>query len=486
MPYTSVLYILGWTTAPLGAAMALTALVAYLLDESGQALTFLTTAMITGFLGIALIIGLRGAADTERRRDAFLLPVLVAVVLPALAALPIYFATDLQNIVDAYFEAVSGLTTTGSTVFQDPQLLPLSVLFWRALLQWIGGLLALVLFLSVLHPLGTTGLSVIMNPLPRAESEALFARIRHALKMIWWPYLLLTLLCLSLLMIAGMPAFDAICYAFVTVSTGGFALDAASIGVYDSLIIEAILIPFMWAGALSCIVMWLIATGRYKAITENPEVKYFAACLLMAYFLAVAGLYGTSGAIDEANPLTVLFRVFFHVTSVISTTGLYTDLPPGWMPYAATLMMVLLWIGGSVGSTSGGLKLMRFALLMKHAGQELAKLSHPHSVMRVRYGGYIVKGDVLAAVWTYFVIFVLCVGALSLSLGAGGVEFRDAVGLAVATVSNAGPAIHLAGTEAEISLLSNLNKLLLSFGMIMGRLEIFAVIALFSPSFWRR
>lgn len=486
MPFTSVLYILGWTTAPIGAAMAGTALFAFLVGEQSEGWAFLTSALVSGFFGTALVIGLRGAPDTESRRDAFLLPVLVSVALPVLSALPIYFGTDLQTLTDAYFEAVSALTTTGTTVFSEPAVLPQSILLWRSQLQWIGGFLTLVLFLAVLHPVGTTGLRVIVNPLPRGDAEGLFGHVIHSVQLIWWPYLLLTLLCISLLMVAGMPAFDAVNYGFVTVSTGGFGLDARSLAAYDSVLIEAVILPFMWAGAFSCIVLWLVASGRYREVLQNPEVRYFASFLIAAYCLAVIGLYGTEDGTDNGIRARELFRILFHVSSVLSTTGLYTELPGGWEPYAATLMMVLLWIGGSVGSTAGGLKLMRFTLLLKHAGQELSRLSHPHSVLRVRYGGYVVEGTVLAAVWTYFVVFVLCVAAVSLSLGADGLAFRDAVGMAAATLSNAGPAAHLAGVDTDLQQISDLNKLLLSFGMIVGRLEIFAVIALFSPSFWRR
>ena len=297
----------------------------------------------------------------------------------------------------------------------------------------------MILFLAVLHPVGTTGLTVIVNPLPRGDTEALFGRIRHAMHIIWWPYLMMTLLCISLLMVAGMPAFDAVNYGFVTVSTGGFALEAASLAAYESIFVEAVLLPFMWAGAFSCIVLWMVASGRFKEVLQNPEVRYFAAFLAVAYILAVAGLYGATVGGDIGEPLRALFRVLFHATSVLTTTGLYTVLPVGWEPYAATLMLVLLWIGGSVGSTAGGLKLMRFTLLLKHAGQELSRLSHPHSVLRVRYGGFAVQGAVLAAVWTYFVVFVLCVAAISLSLGADGLAFREAIGIAAATVSNAEP-----------------------------------------------
>ena len=375
MSLAAVFWIFGWIASAFAAAMALPALLALGFGESALALRFLAAAAVTAFAGGTLIAVARGAANRDRRREGFVLALLIWVALPAFGALPFAFAGVTAGVTDAYFEAMSGLTTTGATIFENPESLARGILFWRGLMQWFGGLATIVLAIVVLAPTGLGGGQFHGAPLPRGEHDNLPSQIFHAVRSVWWIYGALTILCGVLLWVTGVPAFDALCLALSTVSTGGFATTGGSIAAFDNPAAEAVLVVFMLAAAASFSAHFMMAHGRTKAYLENPEARSLALlCALAALVFVLVLAIESDASVGDSVRVGV-----FSAVSLATTTGFYNTEIMAWPAALPVLAIALVLIGGSSGSTAGGLKLMRLEILLKGAGRELRRLAHPHA-----------------------------------------------------------------------------------------------------------
>lgn len=481
MGYATALSVIGWLLLGWAGAMLLPVLVALNYGETGAAGAFFASATLTAFAGGALTIATRGVGRPVSKREAFLVAVLAWTTLSAFGALPFLFTGTVPGVTEAYFEALSGLTTTGASVLGDLDRVPRSVLFWRALSQWSGGFGTIILALAMLSLLGVGGMQLAPSAMPRGGRDSLGARLLESARSIWWIYGLLTLIGAVLLWAAGMPPFDALSHAMTTISSGGFSTRNGSVGAFASPLVEAVLIVFMLAAASNFTLLWALFHGRTRPLREDPELRYLllfgggAAALVFAALLADG--MGLGASLREAT---------FSAVSVLTTTGFTTGSVAVWPFGLSALFLGLMMIGGATGSTAGGLKIMRATLMVKEGGRELARLAHPHGVVQLRFGRRTLPDSALGAVWAFIILYLLCFVAVTLGLAAFGLDLQAALAAAGAALSNAGPAMAMVtGGEDGFVLLPAGAKWLLVVAMLLGRLELFTLLAMLSPAFWR-
>lgn len=481
MGYATVLSIVGWLLLAWAAAMVLPVLVAVNYAEAGAAGAFAAAALLTGFAGGILVIATRGVGRRVSRREAFLLAVVAWVVLPAFGALPFSFTGVASSLTDAYFEALSGLTTTGASVLGDPAALPRSILFWRALSQWIGGLGTIMLALAMLSLLGVGGMQLYRSALPRGERDTLELRLLEASRSIWWIYALLTALCAVLLWAAGMTPFDALCHALSTLSTGGFSSGAGALVPTRSPLVEAVLVVFMLAGAMNFTLLWALFHGHPRPLREDPELRYLLGVAAFAATTISAVLLLAHAGAGESLRLGI-----FSAVSMLTTTGFLAEEAGAWPSALPVLFLALMMMGGSTGSTAGGLKLMRVALMLKEGWRELGRLAYPHGVVRLHYARQAIADSDLGTVWGFIIVYLLCFVLVSLGLAWFGLDLRTALAASGAALSNTGPGIAMVtGDGAGYAAMPVGAKWLVALAMLLGRLELFTLLALLSPGFWR-
>ncbi len=484
MSYPTIFAAVGWGLVLLAGSMVLPAIVAVGFKEYAQALTFIVAAALTFFVGGGLAIATRGAAQEVSKREGFLLAVLLWVLLPVFASLPLYFSASFETPTDAYFEAVSGLTTTGATVLTDFAGADRSVLFWRAMVAWIGGLSTIVLALALLSLYGIGGMQLYRSAMPRGERDALIPRLVEGIRSIWSVYVGLTIACATALWASGLSLFDAVTLSFTTLSTSGLSNYADSIAAFSNPTVEIILILFMGAAALNFTLHWAALHGAPSAYLRDPEFRLFISVVVVAVVLIVAFTLVSSNT--PAWGVTIR-QTLFSVVSVMTTTGFTNGEAEGRPLFVLVLLFALVLVGGSTGSTAGGLKMMRLLLFLKQAGRELARLPHPHGVVRIHYGRRVVPDAAMVAAWSFFFFFVLALAVLSGFLALTGLDFRASLATAAAALTNAGPVLHIvdpvAGGYASLDAGA---KWLLCLAMVLGRLELLALLVLAHRSFWQR
>lgn len=483
MSFASVFQALGWIILIFSIGLLPPALIALFDGQTDLAWTFIASAGLAGFVGAALAAATRGSAQDFGRHESFLFVVLAWPALAAFGALPFYFAEAGGSVIAAYFEATSGLTTTGATLINGLESVPSALLLWRALLQGIGGFFTIVVAVVVLSSLAVGGGDLLSSAIPRGEGASIPQRMAQVARELSWIYLALLTVCAALLWLAGMAPFEAICHALSTVSTGGFSTRDGGIAAFDSWYVEIVLTAFMVMGALNFTLHWALFNGRTLAYRHNPEWRYF-------FYATIAGvLLMTIAAVVHggAEPTDAARIGVFAAVSALSTTG-YSSAVGGADGLALSPMLViaLVLVGGSAASTSGGLKLFRLAVLLKQALRELRRLTHPHAVVRVRLADLHIDDGHIWAVWSFFFIFILTIAATALILALDGLETSAAIAAAVATLANAGPAMHLIDPSAPpYGEFSAGVKLVLVLVMVMGRVELLTFFVLLNPSYWR-
>ena len=488
MSYTSVVHCLGWAVMSLAALMILPALTALLDGDTALAWTFMASAVLSGFCGGGFALATWHGVEDFGKREGFMFLVLIWLVLALFGAIPLHFSGLPGRPIDAFFEAISGLTTTGATVFEDLDTMPPAILLWRALLQWAGGLLSIILAVSLISHLGIGGMEAYQSALPRGEGANLPTRMLQTTQDLFWIYVLLTLFGAIALWATGMSAFDGLCHAFAALSTGGFSTRDGGIASFDSPAIELALMGIMLLGAINFTLHWAVFNGRFRALRENAEILYLALTVTVLVFAVIVLIL-----LGEAERGFVgSFRTgIFTAISALTTTGFSNiALPPGGgatMVLAPILIIGLVLVGGATGSTSGGMRLMRIAVLFKQAQRELLRLSHPHGIRLLRLGKVRVENPVVWSVWSFFFLLILVLAAIALSLAFLGLSPEAAVISAVLSVSNAGPFLQSMAPDApSYGDMPDGAKLVLTFGMLAGRVELLALLSLMNSAYWRR
>ena len=471
---------LGVVLALFSVVMLVPVPVGLLYGESGLRAFTLAFGITLG-IGLALWLPARKVRGELSLRDGFLAAVLFWAVLGAFGALPFYLADRPDvNLVEAVFESVSGLTTTGATVLTGLDTLPKAILFYRQLLQWLGGLGIIVLAIAVLPMLGVGGMQLYRAETPGPIKDTrLTPRITETAKALWYVYLLLTALCAAAYYLAGMSVFDAVCHAFSTVAIGGFSTHDASIGYFDSVAINTVAIVFMLiAGANFALHFTALRRRTIEAYRCDSEFKVYLG--LIGVMLVVVVIYL---AVQGSGRVTLQHGIF-QAVSIATTSGFTTTNYSTWPGFLPVLLISASFIGGCAGSTGGGIKVIRFWLLMKQGLREMMCLVHPSAEVPVKINGKTVEPRVMNAVWGFFSAYVGVFVLMIMLLLASGVDEVSAFSAVAATLNNLGPG--LGEVSTNYAGLGDYDKWLLCVSMLLGRLEIFTLLIVFTPVFWRK
>lgn len=475
-----IFFVIGIVLISLAVSMLIPAAVDALVGNP-DATTFTLAAAGTFFVGGSLMLAFRGMPISLDRRGAFVLTVGVWVTTSAFAAIPFLLSSLKLNYTDAFFEAISGLTTTGSTILTGLEALPPGILLWRGILQWLGGIGIIAMAIAILPFLSVGGMQ--LYRLESSErSEKLLPRPAQVARGIVAAYLLLSLACAILYWMAGMSGFDAIIHAMTTLSTGGYSTYDSSIYHFASPTIEWIGVLFMGLGSLPFILYLRCLRGDVGALWRDQQVRGFLRFLAVVIFLFTLWLW-----IKSPFPfLEALRLVAFNVVSIVSTTGFVSTDYQQWVQGTETLFLLLTVIGGCTGSTSGALKFFRLHVLSLLVRRYVRDLLYPHAVSHLTYNAKPVSTEVAASVAAFFFVFIMSLAGLTLALSTFGLDLMTSLSGAATALSNVGPGLgRIIGPAGNFDTLPDPVKWLLSFGMLLGRLELFTVLIFIVPRFWR-
>lgn len=452
-----------------------------LLYDDGQWRIFIASFAITATAGLSLWLPARRERNELTVREGFLVVTLFWAILSVIGALPFLLGLHL-DVTDAIFESVSGFTTTGSTVISGLDRLPPSILYHRQQIQWLGGMGIIVLAIAVLPLLGVGGMQLYQAETSGVTGhEKLTPRIAQTARTLWVIYILLTATCAMGYWAAGMKLFDAVGHAFTTVATGGFSTHDASIGFYNSPVIELIAIIFMLAGGVNFAIHFIAMRRQtIHPYTTDPEVRGYGTIFLFATLLVAASLYWAG--VYQGSWESFRYGAF-QVASILSSTGYVTATFSEWPLHIPLILVTLSFIGGCAGSTAGGIKVVRVILLTKLGLRELFQLAHPQAVSVVKLGQQPVPEQVLFSVWGFFVLYLVTTLLLTAAMMAAGLDLESAFGAVLATINLLGPG--LGDVANSFATVSPAVKWLGVIGMLVGRLEVFTLLILFLPTYWR-
>ena len=488
-----VIGILGALVFFLGAALLLPMLVGIAYGESVW-WSFGVSALIGFVVGGATWWFFR-PTEEFRVREGFVIVALAWAVLSFLGAVPFVLSGVLSSYTDAFFETMSGLTTTGATILggeQSPEIeeMPRSFLFWRSLTQWLGGMGIIVLTLAILPILGVGGMQLYRAEVPGPSADKLTPRVKETAKRLWLIYFGFTVIEVVLLMPA-MDLFDAINHAFATMATGGFSTRSGSIGDFGSAYVDWVVTLFMVIAGVNFTLHYRLLHAEIKPVLKDIELRFYLIVIVVATALIAVSIFDTNvietqtGQVYETLSESVR-RAVFQAVAIITTTGFGTADYAIWPPLAVGVLFFLFFVGGMAGSTAGGVKVVRHVLLYKHTHAEIRRLVHPRAIIPIRLSGKVVPPDVMRNVLSFIVLYVATVGAGSLLMAFLGLDLLTSIGAALSCVGNVGPAFGSLGPAANYAHIPMLGKWILALLMMLGRLEIFTVLVLFVPAFWRR
>ncbi|MBC8027106.1 MAG: TrkH family potassium uptake protein [Steroidobacteraceae bacterium] len=453
--------------------------------RDGAVLDFVAAAGINVVIGTSVALATRRFRRELKPRDGFLLVTLSWVLMSASAAIPLMIALPDLTFTDAYFEAMSGLTTTGSTVLNHLDDLPQSINLWRHVLHWIGGIGIIVLVVAVLPLLGVGGMQLYKAETPGpVKDEKLTPRITETAKALWFTYLAITVVGIVALRIAGMSWFDAICHGFSAIALGGFSTHDVSVGYFDSYAVELVLIAIMVVAAINFSRHFMaFRTLSLKPYAKDSEGKAVLTVLGASIVIVSALLW-----IDGTYPTTMeAFRhSVFNVVSIATTSGFVTEDYEQWPAFLPVWLLFLSSITCSTGSTGGGIKMFRTLLLVRQARRELKLLIHPSAVIPIRIGGHAIPDHVAYSVLAFIFLYFGTSLVMTFALLATGLDFVSSFSAAVGSMNNLGPGLGAVGPSTNFSGLSDIQTWICTFAMLIGRLEIFSVLVLFTATFWRR
>ena len=478
--FRPIFFIIGILLSMLGVAMLVPAIADAMTNNSDWAV-FLASSFVTTFVGGTLILTTRGAFNKLIMRQAFVLTTAAWVALAAFSALPFAFSNLGMSYTDAFFEAMSGITTTGSTVITSLDTAPPGILLWRALLQWLGGIGIIVMAIAILPLLQVGGMQLFRMESSDSSDKA-FPRVAQISAATAIIYTLLTVVCAIALWAAGMTLFDAIAHAMTTIATGGFSTSDGSIGYFNSALIDWIVIVFMIMGSLPFVLYFAMIRGNPKALIHDTQVQWFLVTVVVSILVIVVWLLAKNDvALSHAVRLSA-----FNVVSIITGTGFASADYSQWGLLPVTAFFFFMFIGGCAGSTSCGIKIFRYQILFANARVQFRKLWQPNVIYSPRYNHKPIPDSVTDAVMSFFFLFALVFGVLALALSLIGLDFMTAVSGAASAIANVGPALgSTIGPSGTYAPLPDAAKWVLSAGMLLGRLELFTVLVLFSPAFWR-
>lgn len=448
-------------------------------------LPFAATVVLTLSAGLLMALRSRPKSETMGKRDGFLLTAMVWVVFSIFGQIPFLFCTKALSLSDAFFEAMSGFTTTGATVISNIENMSHGIHMWRAMMQWIGGMGIILFTLAVLPMLNHSGGIQMFNAeVTGITHDKISPRISQTAKSLWFIYFALTVVLILLLWAGPMGLFDSICHAFGTVSTGGYSSHAEGMtGWHHSVYIKTVIVVFMFLGGVNFSLIYKCAVGKGRELLQNDVLKAYIAFIGIFFVLFVLAII-FRGEVHSWEDLTI--NPLFQVVSTLTSTGFTLNDLGAWGSFALSLTFVMMFFGACAGSTSGGAKIDRILYLLKNVRNELYRCIYPHSIMAVKSNGRAVNPDLVSKVIAFLCIYMLLVVAGGTMLTACGVPVIDSFFSSFSCISNTGLSAGVTGYGASFDTLPAVAKWILSLLMLTGRLEIFTIMVLFTPAFWRR
>jgi trk system potassium uptake protein TrkH len=445
-------------------------------------LTFIYSSGITLIVGISCwLIGQKQKNKELKKRDGYLVVTLGWLMMSFFGTLPYFFSGSIEFFTDAFFETMSGFTTTGASILNDIEAMPKGVLFWRSLTQWIGGMGIIVLTVAILPILGIGGMQLFVAEAPGISPEKLKPRIKDTAKRLWLIYLSLTILELVLLMFGGMSFFDAINHSLTTMATGGFSTKQDSIAFFDSAYIQYVIVLFMFLAGTSFTITYFGFKGKFKKLWSNEEFRVY-----LVITAALSIIIGCTIYLLGGTDIELAFReALFQTVSILTTTGYVSTDYTQWMPFLTMVFFTLMFIGGSSGSTAGGVKIVRHIILFKNSFLEMKRQLHPSAVIPVRLNHKAINRDITFHVLAFMMIYILIFALGSIGIALTGVDVMTAIGASATSLGNIGPGLGSVGPVNNFAHMPDASKWILSFLMLLGRLELFTVLMLFTPYFWR-
>ncbi len=456
-------------------------LIAEIIYESESWQSYAVPILLYLIVGGSLVITNRNVDLKISLKEAFIITVLSWLLLTFLCAVPFLYTEVNLGIVDALFESMSGVTTTGATTLSNLESLPKGILIWRAFLQWLGGIGIVVIALFILPFLRIGGMQLFHLEGDDPYDKSL-PKISSVIKKIFVIYVTLTVTLIFLYYICGMMPFDAISHSFTTISTGGFSTYDSSFAFFNSDKILLVAIIFMILGSLPFLVLVQTSKKNLFAIFKDQQVRVF----ILILFIAIVLIFYLANNFIDGNYLNKVLAVSFNTISIISGTGYVSDNFENWGNYASVLFLILMFIGGCAGSTTGGLKIFRFQILFKYINLHLKKMLKPHSIIASRFNGRTINETTYESVMSFFFLYILTFFTSALLLSFSGLDFLTCISAAASTISNVGPGLGpIIGPDGNYGILESYSKIILIATMFLGRLELLTILVLLLPSFWK-
>lgn len=480
MKITFILHILGALLVCLSLAL-LTPLPFAFYEQQETVTAFILSSAICLTTGLALIKIFKNKKELSVR-EGFAVVTFGWLTFAVFGALPYLLSGAISSPLDAIFETMSGFTTTGSTILTDIESLPRSILFWRSLTHWIGGMGIIVLSLAILPMLGVGGMQLFQAEVPGPTADRLKPRIQDTAKLLWGVYVIFTALETLLLMAGNMSFYDAICHSFATLATGGFSTRNASIAAYDSAYIDWVITLFMFLAGVNFSLHYYALKGRIGEYFRNEEFRFY---LLISCGAVAILMWMNQGTVYDSVVDNLRYSAF-QTASILTTTGFATADFELWPVVTQYILLFLMFIGGCTGSTGGGMKVARILLLFKHGTVQLYHLIHPRAIRLVKLGNNPVDQEVMQSILGFFALFVAVFVSASFLMAASGMDLVSGAAAVIATLGNIGPGLGSVGPVDNFAHISAFGKSVLILCMLLGRLELFTVLVLFLPSFWRK
>jgi len=482
MRFRQIFRLIGILNFFLGLSMLLPLTVS-LIYSDGSFLSLLFSFIITSGTGIALFFLIEKINYVSlSQREGMAIVTFGWLSAGLFGSLPFLFSTSIGTLTNAYFESISGFTTTGASILANIESLPKGILFWRSQIQWMGGMGIIVLSIAILPFLGVGGMQLYKAEVPSPVVDKLQPRISETAKILWKVYLFITVLEIGLLFIGGMTLFDSICHAFCTMPTGGFSTQNGSIAQFNNAYFDGVITFFMILAGINFSLHFRFLKGDLRVFDKDPECRVYLIILAILICLVTFNIHGTI-----YNSLSHSFRrAAFQVTSIITTTGFVTANYATWPALSQLIILLCMFIGAMAGSTGGAIKIIRIILFVKHGYQEIFRLIHPHAVRSIKLGGKPVPAEVLNSIWGFFILYIGLFIVTVIIMSLIGLDIPTSFTSVAATIGNIGPGFGLVGPVNNYLSIPSVGKWILIFCMILGRLEIYTVIIMLAPAYWRK
>lgn len=482
MNFKIVIKIIGFLLIINGLAM-LTAIPFSIYYGSDDIIAILISGFGTALVGSLLwFLTKTGPNEDISKRDGYFIVSLGWIACSVFGTLPFIIHGSIPSFTDAFFETMSGFTTTGASILKDVEAVPQGLLFWRSMTHWLGGMGIIVLSLAIMPILGIGGMQLFQAEVAGPSKDKIHPRVTETAKRLWGIYLILTFAEVILLLFGHMNLFDALCHSFGTLATGGFSTKNASVAFYHSPYIEYVIIIFMFISGTNFTLHYFALKGRPLNYFKDSEFRFYAIFILLV--VTSAAIYLN---LHNSQTIESAFRdSAFSIMTVLTSTGFVTVNYESWAKFFPIIFLILLLIGACAGSTSGGVKIIRYEILIKNSIIELKRLIHPKAVIPVRHNGKAVSNEIISKIASFVMLYMLIFIIASVLLAIQGLDLTSSMGSVAACLANIGPGLGATGPATNYSNVPMLGKWVLSVAMLLGRLELFTVLILFSPSFWKK